>query len=50
MDKNKLFKVGKILGMLGAVGYAVYTNAKRREAQEIIDISVDKEEAPALKQ
>lgn len=50
MDKNKLFKIGKILGMLGAVGYVVYENVKRREAQEIIDISVDKDETPVLKQ
>lgn len=40
MDKNKLFKAGKILGLVTAVSYAVYSKVKKKELQEeVIDIT-----------
>lgn len=40
MDKNKLIKVGSIVGFVAAVGYRVYAATKRaKEEQEVIDIT-----------
>lgn len=45
MDKNAVFKVGKILGLATAVGYAVYSKVKKKAPQEeIIDITPEQEE------
>lgn len=42
MDKNKFVKLGAV-GFITAVGYAVYTNVKRKlrpqEDSEVIDIT-----------
>lgn len=40
MDKNKVFKIGKLVGLVTAVGYAVYSKVKKKDSQEeIIDIT-----------
>ena len=51
MDKNKAFKISKILGLATAVGYAVYSKMKKKALQEeIIDITPeDGEVKDALK-
>lgn len=47
MDKNTVFKVGKILGLATAVGVAVYSKMKKKAPQEeIIDIEPEVIEEP----
>lgn len=40
MDKNKVFKIGKLVGLATAVGYAVYSKIKNKARnEEVIDIT-----------
>lgn len=45
MDKNKTFKLSGLIGLAAAIGYSMYTKAKRSRIEgEIIDISPENEE------
>lgn len=45
MDKSKVFKIGKLVGLATAVGYAVYSKVKKKTLQEeIIDITPEEGE------
>ena len=50
MDKNNIFKFGKLVGLATAVGLAVYSKVKKKAPQdEIIDITPEKEEIEEAK-
>lgn len=50
MDKNNIFKIGKLVGLATAVSLAVYSKVKKKALQEeIIDITPEKEIEEAQK-
>ena len=40
MDKNKIIKIGSLIGLVAAVGYRTYQAVKHaKQEQEVIDIT-----------
>lgn len=45
MDKNKLFKISKLVGIAAVTGLAVYSKLKKKVVQEeVIDITPEQEQ------